>query len=127
VIVLPAGAGDIGREAARRAAREELQDRKYQDAQPPLLVRVVGRLIREFADLLDRAAGGVPGGRVGLLLLALFLGSGRTRCANGCGPSSASWRRAVCWNHGRVVPPEKSPATVAPPYPPSPPTCNARP
>jgi hypothetical protein len=64
---------DIGREAARQAAREELRNRKYADAQPPLLVRVVGRLIREFLALLDRAAGGVPGGRLGLLLLALLI------------------------------------------------------
>lgn len=64
---------DIGREAARRAARAELNDRRYADAQPPLLVRLVGRGIREFLSLLDRAAGGVPGGRLGLLLLALVI------------------------------------------------------
>lgn len=64
---------DIGREAARHAAGDELRDRRYADAQPPLLIRVVGRLIREFLSLLDRAAGGVPGGRLGLLLLALVI------------------------------------------------------
>lgn len=68
-----AGVDDITREAARRAAREELLDRRYRDAQPPLAVRLVGRLIREFFHLLDRAAGGVPGGRIGLLLLALLI------------------------------------------------------
>ena len=66
-------ASDISREAARRAAREELLDRKYRDAQPPLVVRLVGRAIRGFLSLLDRAAGGVPGGRLGLLLIALLV------------------------------------------------------
>ena len=59
----------ISREAARRAAREELQKRQYADAEPPLLTRLVGRLIREFLELLAKAATGVPGGRAGLLLL----------------------------------------------------------
>lgn len=64
---------DLSREAARRAAHEELLDRRYRDAQPPLLVRLVGKAIRTFLELLDRAAGGVPGGRLGLLLLALLI------------------------------------------------------
>jgi hypothetical protein len=68
------GIDQIGREAARRAARDELQDRRYDDAQPPLLVRVVGRLIRELLELLARASQGVPGGRAGLLLLLALLG-----------------------------------------------------
>lgn len=72
MIVAP-GIDDLSREAARRAAREELQNRKYHDAQPPLLVRLVGKAIRAFFRLLDRAAGGVPGGRLGLLMLALLL------------------------------------------------------
>jgi hypothetical protein len=59
----------IGREAARRAAREELRNRKYTDAEPPLLTRIVGRVIREFLELLAKAAGNAPGGRAGLLLL----------------------------------------------------------
>jgi hypothetical protein len=67
------GVDDITREAARRAAREELLNRRYHDAQPPLVVRLVGRLIREFLKLMDRAAGGVPGGRLGLLLLSLLV------------------------------------------------------
>jgi hypothetical protein len=71
--MLAVGVDDITREAARRAAREELLDRKYADAQPPLLMRLVGRVIREFLDLLDKAASGVPGGRLGLLLLVLLL------------------------------------------------------
>lgn len=68
-----AAVDDITRDGARRAAREELLDRKYQDAQPPLIVRLVGRLLRKLVELLDRAAGSVPGGRLGLLLLVLVL------------------------------------------------------
>jgi hypothetical protein len=72
-VIVSAAVDDITREAARRAAREELLDRKYSDAQPPLLVRLVGRLIRAFFRLLDKASGNVPGGRAGLLLLALLI------------------------------------------------------
>ncbi len=70
-----AAADELSREAARRAAREELSDPRYRDAQPPLVVRVVGRAIRELLELLARAASGAPGGRLGLLLLlALLIG-----------------------------------------------------
>ncbi len=60
---------ELSREAARRAARQELQDRRYEDAQPPLLARIVGRGLRELGRLLTRAADTVPGGRLGVLLL----------------------------------------------------------
>lgn len=72
-MILTVGVDDITRDAARRAAREELLDRKYADAQPPLVVRLLGRLLRELTELLNRAAAGVPGGKLGLLLLALVL------------------------------------------------------
>lgn len=72
-MILTSGVDDVTRDAARRAAREELLDRKYHDAQPPLLVRLVGKAVRKLLELLDRAAGGVPGGRTGLLILALLL------------------------------------------------------
>ena len=68
-----AGVDELGREAARRAARRELQDRRYADAEPPLLQRLIGRAIREFLELLDRAAGSAPGGWLGLLLLVALL------------------------------------------------------
>lgn len=63
----------LTRDGARDAAREELSRREYADAQPPLVVRVVGRALRWVGELLDDAAGAVPGGRVGLLLLLLLL------------------------------------------------------
>lgn len=60
---------EITRDAARDAAREELSRREYDEAQPPLLVRLAGRVLRALGDLLDSAAGAVPGGSVGLLVL----------------------------------------------------------
>lgn len=60
---------DLTRESAREAAREELSRRQYEDAQPPLLVRLAGRFLRWLLDLVDGAAAAVPGGRVGLLIL----------------------------------------------------------
>lgn len=63
----------LDREAARDAAREELSRPEYDAAQPPLLIRLAGRGVREVLELLDGAAGAVPGGYVGLLLLLLLL------------------------------------------------------
>ena len=42
---------DLTRESARDAAREELSRRQYEDAQPPLLVRLTGRFLRWLLDL----------------------------------------------------------------------------
>jgi hypothetical protein len=72
-VILTSGVDDVTREGARRAARNELLDRRYQDAQPPLVVRLVGKAVRKLLELLARAADGVPGGRVGLLILALMV------------------------------------------------------
>jgi hypothetical protein len=73
-VILASGVDDVTRDAARRAAREELLNRRYHDAQPPLVVRLVGKLIRKLIELIDRAATGVPGGLTGLLLFALVIG-----------------------------------------------------
>ena len=72
-MILSSGTDDITRDGARRAAHNELLNHRYRDAQPPLVVRLVGTVIRKFLELLDGAAGGVPGGGVGLFLLALVL------------------------------------------------------
>jgi hypothetical protein len=72
-VILAAGVDDVTREAARRAARNELLDRRYHDAQPPLVVRLVGKVVRKLLELLARAAGSVPGGRVGLVIFGLLL------------------------------------------------------
>jgi hypothetical protein len=63
------GLSDLTRESARDAAREELSRREYSDAQPPLPIRLVGRVLGGLGDLLDSAALAVPGGRLGLVLL----------------------------------------------------------
>ena len=64
---------DLTRESARDAAREELSRPEYDAAQPPLLVRLAGAAVRELLELLDSAAGAVPGGRVGLLVLLALI------------------------------------------------------
>lgn len=58
-----------GRQEAHDAAVRELARAQYAAARPPLLTRLLGRLIRELGNLLDRASGRLPGGRVGLLVL----------------------------------------------------------
>ena len=63
----------VDRDDAREAAEQELRRREYVDAQPPLLVRAVDRVLREVGELLDRAAMVAPGGRLGLLALGVLL------------------------------------------------------
>lgn len=76
-------APELSREAAQEAARQELRRREYDEAQPPLLLRLIGRVVRELGELFDRAAGLAPGGRLGVIallaLLALFLAAVLTR------------------------------------------------
>ena len=71
--VLAAGL-ELGRDAAREAARAELRRQEYADARPSLLLRGLGRVVREIGALIDRAAGAAPGGRLGLLALLVLLG-----------------------------------------------------
>jgi hypothetical protein len=66
--------GEMDREQARDAAADELSKPDYQDAQPPLLLRALGRALREIGELLDSAAAAAPGGPLGLLLLFLLIG-----------------------------------------------------
>ena len=62
----------VDRDAARDAAERELRRREYADAQPSPVVRLVGRVLRQVGELLDRAADAAPGGLLGALaLLAL--------------------------------------------------------
>lgn len=67
-------AGEATRESARDAAVDELSRQPYREAQPPALLRLVGRALRELGELLDRAADAAPGGPLGLLLLAAVVG-----------------------------------------------------
>jgi hypothetical protein len=64
---------ELDRDDAREAARDELSRPEYDAARPPLWQRLLGRAVRELVKLLARAAGGVPGGRVGVVLLVLLL------------------------------------------------------
>jgi hypothetical protein len=66
--------GELSRESARDAAVDELSKRPYVEAQPPVLLRLVGRVLREIGELFGRAADAAPGGSLGLLLLAAVLG-----------------------------------------------------
>ncbi len=79
----PADPGPLGREAAREAARAELARREYADAQPPLLLRLVGRALRFVNDLFADAAARVGDGTLArvlvLGLLALAVGVVLTR------------------------------------------------
>ena len=62
-----------GREEAQELARDELSRHEYDQARPPWLLRLARALLDEFAELVDRASGAVPGGTFGLLVLALLL------------------------------------------------------
>jgi uncharacterized protein DUF4129 len=64
---------DLGREAARQAAREELSKQVYQQAEPSLSARVVRWLYEKLSGLLDQVAGVSPGGYVGLLVVVLLV------------------------------------------------------
>jgi hypothetical protein len=60
---------DIDRDAAREAAHTELSRQVYDEAQPPLAIRIVRWIVRWFAELLDRVAAATPGGWYGVVLL----------------------------------------------------------
>lgn len=64
---------DLGREAARELAREELRDPEYDAAKPPLVVRALSKAFEELRELFLRASAHTPGGRLGLVLVLLAL------------------------------------------------------
>ena len=64
---------ELSREAARELARRELQDSRYDEAQPSLVVRLLGKAIDAVRDLFDRASGNLPGGRGGLVLVLIVV------------------------------------------------------
>jgi hypothetical protein len=71
--VTPWQALELDRETARDLVRDELSRREYDAAQPPTLLRLLGRALRRIGELLDSGAAAVPGGRWGQLLLLLLL------------------------------------------------------
>ncbi|MCW2777030.1 MAG: hypothetical protein JWN17_755, partial [Frankiales bacterium] len=92
--LLAAGLGDVTREGARRAAHDELRRQPYRDAQPPLLVRVLQRVVRAIGHLLDSVPG-VPGGRGGVVLLLLLLEGTVAVVAVRLGPLQRGGRRGA--------------------------------
>ncbi|HEU0103086.1 MAG TPA: DUF4129 domain-containing protein [Mycobacteriales bacterium] len=77
IAAVAAAAGPVTREGAADAAREELSRPQYADAQPSLVLRLVGRALRALADLLDTRVGqfGEGLGQVAVLvLLAVAVG-----------------------------------------------------
>ena len=62
-----------GPDEARRAARDELAKPAYDRAKPPLTYRIIKWIITKLTELLDKASATVPGGRVGLLFIALLV------------------------------------------------------
>ncbi|MDS0135000.1 MULTISPECIES: DUF4129 domain-containing protein [unclassified Amycolatopsis] len=64
---------DIDRDAARRAAEQELSDPKYREARPSFL-QEIGRWLGEQLDkLLNSLSSDVPGGIFGVLLVLALL------------------------------------------------------
>jgi len=63
----------LTRDSARDAARTELGRRQYLDAQPPLLLRLLGRGLRALGHLFDRAATALGNGLLARVLLLAVL------------------------------------------------------
>ncbi|WP_116045154.1 DUF4129 domain-containing protein [Amycolatopsis palatopharyngis] len=64
---------EIDREAAREAARAELADPVYAEAQPSWFDRLVKWGLDRIGEMIDGVTGLVPGGPVGLVVLVLVL------------------------------------------------------
>ncbi|MCR6486556.1 DUF4129 domain-containing protein [Amycolatopsis sp. OK19-0408] len=64
---------DIDRDAARRAAAEELTDPKYRDAQPNILQQIGQWLGDRLNELLNGLSSSFPGGVFGLALVLVLL------------------------------------------------------
>jgi len=72
VIPLLDGTG-LGRDAARRAAREELAKPAYQDARPPWTYRALNWVFEQIDKALSRATEVLPGGALGLVIVVLLV------------------------------------------------------
>lgn len=64
---------DIDRDAARRAAEQELSDPKYRDARPGFLQQIGQWLGEQLEKLLNSLSSGVPGGIFGVVLIVALL------------------------------------------------------
>ncbi len=97
------GAGELGREAARRAAQVELSRHEYAAARPPLVIRLVDRLLNEVGRLLRASSAQVPGGNTGVLLLLLLLGAAVALLVLRLRPSRGAAGRAELFGTGGVL------------------------
>jgi hypothetical protein len=93
----------VDRDAARDAAERELRRREYVDAQPSLVTRVLGRVLREVGELLDLAAGAAPGGLLGLLALLVLVGLLVAVVLTRVGPLARSRRPAALFAGAAVL------------------------
>jgi hypothetical protein len=93
----------VDRDAARDAAERELRRREYVDAQPSLVTRVLGRVLREVGELLDLAAGAAPGGLLGLLALLVLVGLLVAIVLTRIGPLARSRRPAALFAGAAVL------------------------
>jgi Domain of unknown function (DUF4129) len=64
--------GDLGREAAAKAARDELSRRQYADARPPLVQRALGWLTDKLDELFSKGTGAL-GPRTAAVLLVVVI------------------------------------------------------
>ncbi|MEV6441798.1 DUF4129 domain-containing protein [Amycolatopsis sp. NPDC051716] len=64
---------DIDRDAARRAAEQELSDPKYRDARPGFLQQIGQWLGEQLEKLLNSLSSDVPGGIFGVVLVVALL------------------------------------------------------
>jgi hypothetical protein len=64
---------ELGREAARDAAREELSRPVYQEARPGLSQRALQWLYEHIVELLDNVGNASPGGYAGVIVIVLLI------------------------------------------------------
>lgn len=79
-------AAEITREAARRAAREELAKPEYAVGEPTVIDRVVDWVLRELGELVSRTVRIVPGGVTGTIVLIVLLVGAAVLLRLGLGP-----------------------------------------
>lgn len=88
---------------ARRAAREELAKPAYDRSKPPLTYRILVWILHKLGELLDKAGGAVPGGKLGLLLLALLVVGLAAVVITKVRPARRGVRSGELFDAGRVL------------------------
>jgi hypothetical protein len=73
VSILLAVPVELGRDAARDAAHEELSRQVYQQARPGLVERALQWLYEQVVGLLNDAGGASPGGYAGMIVIVLLV------------------------------------------------------